>query len=131
MAHFPRSVKALISIRAGGIETGALTLQPCIDHVDEWISVTEAEIASAVVGMLRHHSKLIEGAAGCSVAALIKKRGQGRGRSTAGGSQGPLEAQTGGSSAAARGGSSVVICCGGNMSLSSLRQLLLDHPHEE
>lgn len=24
---------------AGGIESGSLTLQPCIDYVDEWVSV--------------------------------------------------------------------------------------------
>ena len=49
---------------SGGIEAGALTLRPCIDHVDEWVTVTEEEIAAAVVGVIQHHSKLIEGAAG-------------------------------------------------------------------
>lgn len=49
---------------AGGIEPGALTLQPCIDFVDEWVTVTEEEIGSAIVGMLQNHSKLIEGWSG-------------------------------------------------------------------
>ena len=48
---------------AGGIEPGALTLQPCIDFVDEWVTVTEEEIGAAIVGMLQNHSKLIEGRA--------------------------------------------------------------------
>ena len=45
----------------GGIEAGALTLQPCIEYVDEWVTLNEEEIGRAVVGVLQHHSKLIEG----------------------------------------------------------------------
>ncbi len=46
---------------SGGIEPDSLTLQPCIDFVDEWVTVTEEEIGRAVAGMLQYHSKLVEG----------------------------------------------------------------------
>ncbi|GAX76399.1 hypothetical protein CEUSTIGMA_g3844.t1 [Chlamydomonas eustigma] len=87
---------------AGGIEEGALTLQPCTDYVDEWVLVSEDEIRAAVVGVLKHHSKLIEGAAGCAVAALIKSS----------------------SNAELQGKSAVVLCCGGNISFSTLSELI-------
>lgn len=46
---------------AGGVEYGSMTLQPCIDCVDEWLTVSEVEIAEALVGLLEEHSKLVEG----------------------------------------------------------------------
>jgi hypothetical protein len=37
-----------------------MTLQPCMEYVDEWVSVSELEIADAMCAVLQHHSKLIE-----------------------------------------------------------------------
>ncbi|GIL66142.1 hypothetical protein Vafri_19741, partial [Volvox africanus] len=46
---------------AGGVEFGSITLQPCLNCVDEWVTVTEVEIAEALVGLLEEQSKLVEG----------------------------------------------------------------------
>ncbi len=80
-----------------------MTLKPCKDYVDEWVLVSEEEIGSAICGMLQHHSKLIEGAAGCAIAALLK------------------------SPHLVRGKSAVVVCCGGNVATATLRDVLEKH----
>ncbi|GIL86557.1 hypothetical protein Vretimale_11572 [Volvox reticuliferus] len=46
---------------AGGVEFGSATLQPCSDCVDEWVTVSEVEIAEALVELLEEQSKLVEG----------------------------------------------------------------------
>ena len=51
---------------AGGVEEGALTFQPCMDLVDEWVSVSEADIAGALLGLQDHSQLRLEGAlSGC------------------------------------------------------------------
>lgn len=40
--------------------------------VDEWITISESEIASAVRDVFRQHKKVIEGAAGVALAAYMK-----------------------------------------------------------
>ena len=131
---------------SGGIEPGSLTLAPCIEYVDEWVTVTEEEIRAAMVGMLQNHSKLVEGAAACAVAALLKRSGQGSacarggGQSIAGGtvaddvadqgSSAAQELQTPGPqlpqviSAPPDRRSAVIICCGGNVSVQTLQAVL-------
>ncbi len=59
---------------AGGIEQGAITLDICQRHVDEFICVTEEEIKKAIVMIMENHSLLIEGAAALSVASFIKMK---------------------------------------------------------
>lgn len=54
---------------AGGVEAGTLTFPLCQAVVDEWITVTEEEIAAAVRAHTRTHHQLIEGAAGVALAA--------------------------------------------------------------
>lgn len=54
---------------AGGIEPGAITFELCRSLVDEWVTVSEAEIAAAVVDLIDDHHQLIEGAAGVALAA--------------------------------------------------------------
>ncbi|GBF99480.1 serine threonine dehydratase [Raphidocelis subcapitata] len=85
---------------AGGIEEGALTLAPCAACVDEWVNVSEQEIADAMASLLFHHSKLVEGAAGCAVAAFWRQR------------------------ASLAGARAVVLCCGGNVAVETLREVL-------
>lgn len=89
---------------AGGIEPGAITLVPCMQLVDEWVTVTEAEIGDALLGLLHHQSKLVEGSAACAIAALLKTKEQWAGKSV------------------------VVIACGGNIALSTLRKLINSRP---
>lgn len=58
------AVETLSDATAGGIEYDSLTLQPCVDCVDQWLCVAEQEIAEALVGLLEQHSKLVEGEEG-------------------------------------------------------------------
>jgi threonine dehydratase len=68
--------------------------------VDEWVAVSEEEIGAALVGLLQHEGKLVEGAAACAVAALLRLRGRCRGKRV------------------------VVVCCGGNIAAATLARLL-------
>jgi threonine dehydratase len=64
------------------------------------VCVSEQEIADAVLSVLRAHSKLVEGAAGCAVAAFWRQRRQLAGKRA------------------------VVLCCGGNISVEALKTVL-------
>eukprot|EP00882_Tetradesmus_deserticola_P028909 GHRQ01032236.1.p1 GENE.GHRQ01032236.1~~GHRQ01032236.1.p1 ORF type:complete len:118 (+),score=47.70 GHRQ01032236.1:3-356(+) len=96
------SAGTLSDATAGGIEEDAITLQPCRQYVDLWVTVSEQEIADALVSLLQHHSKLVEGAAGCGLAAFrqLALGGQLEGRQV------------------------VVVCCGGNVALPVLQGVL-------
>ncbi len=59
---------------AGGIEPGAITFSICRQHVDDYLLLTEEEILSALGILLKHHQLMAEGAAGLSVAALLKDK---------------------------------------------------------
>ncbi|KAF8071054.1 bhcB [Scenedesmus sp. PABB004] len=89
---------------AGGIEQGAITLQPCVAHVDRWVSVSEQDIADAMLSLLHHESKLVEGAAGCALAAFraLAEAGELHGKRVA------------------------VVCCGGNVSPAVLARVLAE-----
>jgi threonine dehydratase len=68
--------------------------------VDDWITVSEEEIESAVLGMAEQHKKIIEGAAGVAVAAFIK------------------DSKRNASIPA------IIVVCGANIGLDSLRSVL-------
>jgi threonine dehydratase len=57
---------------AGGIEAGSLTFPLCQRLVDEWLLVSEDEIAAAMRVVAEAHGFLIEGAAGVAIAALLR-----------------------------------------------------------
>ena len=59
---------------AGGFEPGSVTFDLCRDLVDRYVLVSEAEIADAIRWMVRHHHKIIEGAAGVALAACINEQ---------------------------------------------------------
>jgi threonine dehydratase len=85
---------------AGGIEPGAITFGLCRRLVDEFVLVSEAEIAAAMRQFIDFEHQLIEGAAGVAVASMMK---QGE----------------------ALGGQKVVVLvCGGNVSRDTLKQIL-------
>lgn len=48
------------------MEEGSITLQPCIDFVDEWITVEEVDIARAMLDMWESGGIKIEGVIYCS-----------------------------------------------------------------
>jgi threonine dehydratase len=89
-------IETLAEGAAGGIEVDSITLDDCSNFVDHWVTVSEAEIASAMVGIHGHHSTQIEGAAAVTIASMIKM------------------------APALVGKNAVGIICGGNVSSESL-----------
>lgn len=99
------SLPTLSDGTAGGIEAGAITFPVCQALVDEWILVTEDEIAAAMRRFVEEHHQLIEGAAGVALAALER-------HAAAGGARG-------------LGGERVgVVLCGANIATPRLLEVL-------
>ncbi len=59
---------------AGGVEEDAITFPICQQVVDECLLVSEDEIAAAIKFMVYKHRKIIEGAAGVTIASLIRNK---------------------------------------------------------
>lgn len=66
------SLPTLSDGTAGGVEPGSITFPLCRDHVDQYISVTEAEIAASLREFMDHQHMLIEGSAAVAIAAFMK-----------------------------------------------------------
>jgi len=84
---------------AGGIEAGSVTFPLNRTLVDEFVLVSEQEIAAAMRLYMQHEGQVIEGAAGVAIAAMLA-RGE-----------------------ALRGKKVVAIICGGNISDEKLDQV--------
>ncbi len=87
---------------AGGFEPDSITFPLCQKHIDEFVLITEEEIKEAIRGMIRHHSKLVEGSAGVAIASLLKSPGRFKGKT------------------------SVIVVCGANISEDKLRSVLCE-----
>lgn len=85
---------------AGGIEAGAITFDLCRAVTDEFVVVSEEQIAAAMRGFIDAHHMLAEGAAGVAIAGLLDSNARYRGRNV------------------------VVVICGGNVSRDTLKQVL-------
>ena len=85
---------------AGGIEADAITFPVCRAVTDEFVLVTEDEIAAAMRAYMDSEHQLIEGAAGVAVAALLRKKSELAGKKI------------------------VVLICGANISRDTLRTTL-------
>lgn len=85
---------------AGGFERDAITYELCKKLVDAFILISEEEIESAIRQMVRHHHKIIEGAAGVAVAPVCKDPAKFRDQTT------------------------VIVICGANISMDKLRNVL-------
>jgi threonine dehydratase len=85
---------------AGGIEPGAMTFELCRDIADEYILVSEEQIADAMRRFIDSHHQLPEGAAGVAIAGLLASAGQHQGKNV------------------------VVIVCGGNVSRETLKKVI-------
>lgn len=96
------SLPTLSDGTAGGIEQGSITFEYVQQYVDEFITVTEDEIAEAMVHFMSVHHQMIEGAAGVAVAGLLKKQAELNGKSA------------------------VVLICGGNISLETLYEVITE-----
>ena len=57
---------------AGGLESDSITFDICKELIDDYVLVSEGEIASAIRIVANKHHKIIEGAAGVAVGAFIK-----------------------------------------------------------
>ncbi len=85
---------------AGGIEPGSLTFGLCRELIDDFVAVSEEEIASAMRAFIDSHHLLIEGAAGVALAGLLRRKDDYAGRRVA------------------------VIVCGGNVSRETLKRVI-------
>lgn len=85
---------------AGGIEADAITFDICRDITDEYVLVSEEQIAEAMRGFLDAHHMLPEGAAGVAIAGLLASGGKYEGKNV------------------------VVIICGGNISRETLKKVI-------
>jgi threonine dehydratase len=94
------SLPTLSDGTAGGVEQGAITFELCRQLVDDYVTVSEAEIASAMRLALETHHMLIEGAAGVAIAGYLRQKERFVGKNV------------------------VVVICGANLSLATLRSIL-------
>lgn len=85
---------------AGGIEANAITFDLCRSLVDDYVLVSEEQIAEAMRMFIDAHHMLLEGAAGVALAGLIARASRYRGKNV------------------------VVVICGGNISRDTLRQVI-------
>ena len=85
---------------AGGIEADAITFEICREITDEFMVVSEEQIAEAMRGFIDAHHMLPEGAAGVAIAGLLASGDKYKGKNV------------------------VVIVCGGNVSRDTLKKVI-------
>lgn len=85
---------------AGGLEPGAITFDLCRELIDDYILVSEDEIAGAIKFMAETHHMIIEGSAGVALGAFRKKAGEFGHKNV------------------------VIVICGGNISEQKLKGIL-------
>lgn len=85
---------------AGGVEPDAITFELCRELVDEFVLVSEQQIAAAMRQYIDAESQAIEGAAGVAIAGLLNRK------------------------SAVEGMNAAVIICGGNISKETLESVL-------
>jgi threonine dehydratase len=85
---------------AGGIEAGAITFDICKAVADDFVTVSEEQIAEAMRQFIDAHHQLPEGAAGVALAGLKLRTDQFQGKNV------------------------VVIICGGNISRETLKKVI-------
>jgi len=85
---------------AGGIEADAITFDLCRDITDEFVVVSEEQIAEAMRGLIDAHHLLPEGAAGVALAGLLASGDKYRDKNV------------------------VVVICGGNVSRETLKKVI-------
>lgn len=78
-----RVTETLSDATAGGIEANSVTFPLCRDLVDDWIAVSEGEIADAMRWYREHYGAAVEGAAGVALAGFARQRGEMAGKRVA------------------------------------------------
>ena len=86
---------------AGGVEEGSITFDICKEIIDDFVLVTEREIASGIRTAINDDHQLIEGSAGAAIAAFFKRKNTLIGKRV------------------------VIIICGGNINSTTLHKVLL------
>jgi threonine dehydratase len=94
------SLPTLSDGTAGGVEVGSITFPLCQQYVDEYVSVTEDEIAGAMGRFMETEHMLLEGAGGVACAGILQTQQQYQNQKVA------------------------IIICGANISLPTLQQAL-------
>jgi threonine dehydratase len=94
------SLPTLSDGTAGGVEAGSVTFDTCRALVDDYVDVTEEEIAGELRSFVLEHDVVIEGAAAVAIAALMKERDRYQGKNV------------------------VVVICGGNISPETLQGVM-------
>jgi len=94
------SLPTLSDGTAGGLEPGAITFDLCRELVDDYVTVSEVEIAGSLLLFIGAHHMPIEGAAAVPIAAYLKTREKYADQNV------------------------VLVICGGNIGLETLRQVL-------
>jgi threonine dehydratase len=97
--EFP-SKETLSDGTAGGFEPGAITFDLCRKLIDDFVLVSEEEIAAAMRQFIETHHLLIEGSAGVAIAGFLKLKERYVDQNV------------------------VVLICGANISLSTLKSIL-------
>ena len=85
---------------AGGVEEGSITFDICKEIIDDFVLVTEREIASGIRTAINDDHQLIEGSAGAATAALFKRKKTLIGKRV------------------------IIIICGGNINSNTLHKVL-------
>ncbi|CAH1796734.1 unnamed protein product [Owenia fusiformis] len=104
---YEESLETLSDGTAGGIEEDSVTFPFCRDLVDDWIMVAEEDISRGIYTILEKHHKLIEGAAGCAVGALMTNKKMFEGKTV------------------------VAVMCGANISMNVLKHIVNEHSKVE
>ena len=94
------SLPTLSDGTAGGVEADSITFPLCRDFVDQYVAVTEAEIAASLLEFIGVQHMLIEGSAAVAIASYLKIANLFPGQQVA------------------------IILCGANISLDTLQQVL-------
>ena len=76
IVHLEEDKATLSDGSAGGAEDDSITFPLCAELIDDWVLVSEQEIADAMKAVYREHDMVIEGSAGVAVAASIKYGGK-------------------------------------------------------
>ena len=94
------SKQTLSDSTAGGVEEGSITFDICKEIIDNFVLVTEKDIASGIRTAINDDHQLIEGSAGAAIAALFKRKKTLIGKRV------------------------VIIICGGNINSNTLHKVL-------
>jgi threonine dehydratase len=92
---------------AGGVEPDAITYDFCRELVDEFVLVSEDQIATAMRQFIDLEHQLVEGAAGVALAAMMSQKEHLEGLKV------------------------VILICGGNISRDTLKQILTAEREDE